>query len=457
MRLRLKDAVAVLVGQRDEGLAAAGAAAAQTTRVRDRLAASTALERERGAEMDQQGEAHAAELAAVREANDAQIAALREAHVAEAGVLREARDEEHAAQLVAQWEAHVAEVDAMRSAHSKELGDLRGEVAALSGDARVLARGLRPLRVLCYELQCQKGLLGAQLRHAEGALAASRADAQRVHDDVVHLSRALTGKEPDDTPPPAAPAGSSAARRRWARAGLAVLAALRLQRMAAAPGGYLGLRVCMGNATISLAAETTAESTSPDIADDAAALVRISERYEQAAASAGTPLLRRLRRSWARPAEREPCEWVTGGVVEGASCHVDEGAPCHVDEGAPAERSTPARAVLELRRRALRVARALHESKKSRDGLERQLAELGEAAAIDAARSAEAVTRGDDLAAQLEREVAAAADARSSWDAERQARADGRRPSIRRIRSFISANCFVHLGAFVRSSRRIVL
>ena len=169
---------------------------------------------------------------------------------------------------------------------------------------------------------------------------------------------------------PDAPGASTAARRRWARATLAVLAALRLRRMAATPGGYLGLPVRMGGATISLSNdslsnETADDSPSVDLADDAAALVRIAARYEPAAeALPGPPLLRRLRRSWARPAEREPLAWAAGGVLEGAQCHVDE-----------SERSAPARAVIDLRRRALRVARALHESKRTCEGLERRVAE----------------------------------------------------------------------------------
>ncbi len=290
--------------------------------------------------------------------------------MAQVCALQEARDEEHAARVVAQWESHTADVAAMRDAHDAQLGEMRGEVAELRGEARVLARGLRPLRVRCYELQCQKGLLTAQLRHAGRALAASRADARRVHDDLVHLSRALTGKDPDESPPPDAPGASTGARRRWARATLAVLAALRLRRMAATPGGYLGLPVRMGGATISLSNdslsnETADDSPSADLAHDAAALVRIAARYEPAAeALTGPPLLRRLRRSWARPAEREPLAWAAGGVLEGAQCHVDE-----------SERSAPARAVLDLRRRALRVARALHESKRTCEGLERRVAE----------------------------------------------------------------------------------
>ena len=83
MRARLSDAVAVLVGQRDEGIAAAGAAAAQTSRVREKLAASTALQRETEAEVERRNEAHREEVAALREAGDAACAELRKAHAAQ--------------------------------------------------------------------------------------------------------------------------------------------------------------------------------------------------------------------------------------------------------------------------------------------------------------------------------------------------------------------------------------
>lgn len=138
----------------------------------------------------------------------------------------------------------------LQARHEAAMHDVAERARAAHRLARLLARAVLPLRVRCEELAFQKGLAWRMAQGGNAAAAAAAADAHiaRVEAEglLVQLRQAAGMADESGC------SGSSAhvaslgtavvvrSARRWWRVGVAVLAALRLVRMAKRPGRHLG-------------------------------------------------------------------------------------------------------------------------------------------------------------------------------------------------------------------------
>jgi hypothetical protein len=213
-------------------------------------------------------------------------------------------------------------------------------MAPPSPQVRLLARALRPLRVRCFELGCQKTLLRAQLHQAELAHASEASARSHLENELRALLEALSGREADAAGKGAGKGAdmgadkgadmgadkgadtgadmgasvadarasrfvTSAARaaraaRRWRVVWIMVTAANRLRRMSddERRGSFLGLRagVVAGEAGVLLAPEALI-ATEPMSADalqsvrgEAAALLKLLRHLEVAKPTPSTAL-----------------------------------------------------------------------------------------------------------------------------------------------------------------------
>ena len=190
---------------------------------------------------------------------------------------------------VAEARASAAE-EAQGRAHAEHQESTGTALSVQWGSVRLLARALRPLRVRCYELGCQKALLRSQLAHTESLLSASEHAVEahmetrsRLEAELSALVGALCGGDADGSPAlsralaavqfeedgasdaNSVNGGAFASRRamrHWRVAWIAVSAINRLQRMHKSPGSYLGLRVRLGDPA--LGAARAAVALAPD-------------------------------------------------------------------------------------------------------------------------------------------------------------------------------------------------
>jgi hypothetical protein len=209
-------------------------------------------------------------------------------------------------------------------------------MAPPSPQVRLLARALRPLRVRCFELGCQKTLLRAQLHQAELAHASEASARSHLENELRALLEALSGREAEAAGKGASKGAdmgadmgadkgadmgadmganvadarasrfvTSAARaaraaRRWRVVWIMVTAANRLRRMSddERRGSFLGLRagVVAGEAGVLLAPEALI-ATEPMSADalqsvrgEAAALLKLLRHLEVAKPTPSTAL-----------------------------------------------------------------------------------------------------------------------------------------------------------------------